>query len=260
MYTLAKLGTHDLNSDGKFDKNDEYGLGHAFSSAFCLFHGSGERFASLDESGKPVITINDSRSAEVVKKIADIYNDNSVVGVVEKNFGDWTTLNANMVAGKVMFRPANIYNLRQYLQMTDVCGVLPIPKYEATQDRYYHLVLTNACSGYCVPSTNSDLAMTGIIMEELAYYGRKDLTPAYYDSYIKSRLTPDLDTRDMFDIIFSSKIYDVGYTFGWGSLVNVIGSAVSTNGGFTSKLDAAMSGAQTAMDKTYNDLIDVWGE
>ncbi|MEA4833196.1 MAG: hypothetical protein VB118_11350 [Oscillospiraceae bacterium] len=257
MYTLSKGITHDDNGDGKYDTHDTWGIGHSLDCAYEMFFGAGVKIASINAEGKPELTVNSSRAVAVMDKLCEIYHEPNAVGTVE-HFGGWEALNQMMVDGKILFRPANIYNLRQYLQMVDEFGMLPMPMLDDEQDSYYHIVLTNGCAGVCIPSTNSDLEMTGILLEELSYYGGKVVTPKYYDSYIKYRVSTDEDTGRMFDIIFSTKTYDIGKVFGWGNIISsVITKTIVAGSGFASNYEAVQSSAQKALDTTYEQMVSI---
>ena len=62
----------------------------------------------------------------------------------------------------------------------------------------------------------------------------------------------------MFDIIFATKLYDIGYVFNWGGLTTAVNNSI-IEGNPASKLDAVMSAAKTAMDETYNSIINAIG-
>jgi len=251
MYQLAKEVTKDLDGGGSFDLNDQYGIAHQYGSGTIMLQGSGELYAKLNADGVPEITINNSRVHSILEKLSEIYNDPQATGLVPGVYASWTELNNAMVAGKVAFRPANIYNLKEYLLMEDEFTVLPMPKFEEDQPGYHHLVLTNAAHGYCVPATTDRTEFISIMLEELAYMGRKYLTPAYYESYVSARLTADQKTAEMFDIIFATKTCDLGYIFDWGGMKSVLTQAMQY-GGFSSKYDAVKDLAESAMEDSYN--------
>jgi len=260
MAELARKVTKDLNGDGNWTKEDQYGIGHALSSGFIMFQGGGEKYARLDDNGVPVLTIDGStRAVETIDKIYEVYNDPEVTGLNEKVYGGvWKNLNDAMTEGKICFRPANIYNLAQYLTMEDEFTVLPVPKLEETQENYHHLVLTNSCAGYCIPTTNDRLEMTGYLIEELSYYGRKIVKPAYYESYVKARLSADQKTAEMFDIIFATKTYDLGYIFNWGGINAQVVAAI-TSGNFASKIATVKDNAVKLMGETYEKIHNAIG-
>jgi len=55
----------------------------------------------------------------------------------------------------------------------------------------------------------------------------------------------------MFDIIFATKTWDLGYVFDWGGMKAVLTQAMES-GGFSSKYDTVKDKAQSAMEESYN--------
>ncbi len=259
MGELARKVTKDLDGGGVMDKNDQYGIGHNHSSATDFPQCSGERFAVLDGNGVPKITINAPRIVEVLEKVHALYNDPTATGTMTdgptKVYASWAELNQAMVDGKVCFRPANIYNLKQYLLMEDEFTVLPMPKLDDAQTEYKHRQSTHNIPAYCVPASSDRTQFISVMLEELAYYGRKIITPAYYESYIGSRLTQNQTTADMFDIIFSTVIYDIGYVFNWGDMTSAVTQSI-VGGNPASNIDSIMTAANTAMNETYEAIIN----
>lgn len=96
------------------------------------------------------------------------------------------------------------------LRENDVAfGILPIPKGSASQSQYYSYA-SNWSAYFCaVPRCTRDLEVTDVVLEALAAVSYKYIKPAYYDKLLKGRSTHDPESRDMLDIIFETKIYDI---------------------------------------------------
>jgi hypothetical protein len=65
----------------------------------------------------------------------------------------------------------------------------------------------------CVPVGQEDLSRTGSILEAMAAESMFTLKPAYYDIALKGKYIRDEDSEDMLDLIFDSKIYDLGWLY-----------------------------------------------
>ena len=170
--------------------------------------------------------------------------------------GGWTVINKMVTDGKICLIPANIYKFNSYLVMEDDFGVLPIPKFDETQEEYYHQVFTNACCALCIPNNIENTEMVGMVTEYLAYLGQEKMVPAYYDSYLQGRVARDTQSELAFNIIFSTKRYDLGYAFNWNGINSIIKDAVVQNGGIASLLDQKVDGAQIDADETYDAFIN----
>ena len=65
----------------------------------------------------------------------------------------------------------------------------------------------------CVPLIQNDVERTGVIAEALAYYGKKNVLPAYYDLNLVGQSSRDEPSEEMLDIIFDNLVYDIGYIY-----------------------------------------------
>ena len=64
-----------------------------------------------------------------------------------------------------------------------------------------------------MPLIQNDVERAGTITEALAYYGKKTVTPAYYDVNLIGQSTRDEESEDMLKIIFDNLVFDIGYYY-----------------------------------------------
>jgi len=259
LYATGKALTFDVDGDGDTDHHDSYGFGNDFTGAEFFFFSTGENYARLDKDGAPQITALNDRAINVMDKIIEQFNDRTFMiwATDIQNAGEangWTTLNEMLIDGRLMFRPGNIYNCKQYRDMVSDFGMLPYPKYDESQERYYMNVMTHACQGICIPVTNPDIDRTGLLLEAMAY-GSEDVHKAYYDVTLTGKMARDEETIRMLEIIFESRCYDIGKIFGWGNFNGIVSNTVKVGGSYVSAIEAVMTSAQTAMEKSYNDFM-----
>ena len=57
---------------------------------------------------------------------------------------------------------------------------------------------------------------TGAVIEALAYYGKKEITPAYYEVNLKGKYFRDEESAEMLDLIFETRFFDVGMYYQLG--------------------------------------------
>ena len=88
-------------------------------------------------------------------------------------------------------------------------GILPMPKYDETQENYTSF-LHGAAGVFCVPITNNNEDKSGRIAEDLARYSHDTVKPAYIDVLIKSKIGRDADSARMIDIIHQNVVVDFG--------------------------------------------------
>ncbi len=256
MYESGKTVTFDVDGDGQLTYKDSYGLGTDYTDAEVFLIASGENIARLDKDGRPEITVLNERSASVMEKINAQFNDETYMiwaTVILQKYGisaNWAELNNMLFDGRLLYRVANIYNIKQYRVMMDDFGMLPLPKYDEKQENYRTFISSHAATAVSVPATNTGLERTGLLLEALAY-ASESVRTAYYDVTLTSKYARDEESLAILDLIFASRSYDIGKVFGWGGFTNVINNSVKNKGGFVSSVESVLPAAQEAMEKSY---------
>ncbi|MBQ3125750.1 MAG: hypothetical protein IJC15_01655, partial [Clostridia bacterium] len=92
-------------------------------------------------------------------------------------------------------------------------GIVPLPKYDEAQDRYYSVV-GMPYSMYTVPIDVKDPARAGALLEALASDGYRNISPAIFETAFKVKYARDDKAGQMYDIIRDTLVYDIGRTFG----------------------------------------------
>ncbi len=208
--SMAESYSRDLDGDGVFTENDQYG--------YSTFHWIGP-IQAFYSSGARVIDKNSEEYA------FNVYNERSVT-MFEKYFGllgkEYTYLDNKsdnsfsatstkiFREGKSMFTDVNISLVLNLREMEDNFGILPWPKLEESDEEYW----SNVDAGtnlFTIPITNSDLDRTSLILETMAILGREYIIPAYYDVALKTRDSRDEESSGMLDIIVKNRVFDLGY-------------------------------------------------
>ena len=91
--------------------------------------------------------------------------------------------------------------------MKDDYGILPYPKFDENQDKYYSNSMDNY-SLLSVPKTVTDLEFVGTITEALTRESHYSVVPAYYDVALTSKYARDEQSVAMLDIIMDGRQYD----------------------------------------------------
>lgn len=236
-YALAKSGSWtldkliemssdistDLNGDGVFDDNDRYGLLYQRDTMSSFYNGCGGIIAAKDEDDLPVMFINTEKSYTILDKLYDfLYTEEDCFHVMkffdpkpEGFTNGMTRMFQSNCALFMWIRMADVQNLRT---MEVDFGILPIPKWDENQDRYYHSVNPYVGATVIVPKCAPDLELTGLFIEAISAESKYLLQPAYYDIMLTTKITRDNESSDMLDIIFSSRIYDNGEIYDFGAI------------------------------------------
>ena len=113
----------------------------------------------------------------------------------------------------------------EYMRKFDVeFGILPMPKLNESQKNYYCLSESygsGSTGAVYVPKTVRDPEMTGRITESMAALSQIYVKDAYYEKLLKGQGIFDMESSDMLDIIFASKVYDMADLYCEGNIDNL---------------------------------------
>lgn len=207
MYEMADTVDGDTNGDGTHDIEDNYGFIIWQDSVIGMLHSSGGRCATISEDGTINLTLNTEQNIDVLTEWLSMNTepiafflggatDDEVHGIFTGNRGLFYT---RYVRAASWFR-----------DMETDFGILPYPKWDASQKDYCNTMHAYGTSYICVPITAQDPARAGAVIEALAYYGKQLITPAYYETTLKGKYFRDEESAAMLDIIFSSRFFDIG--------------------------------------------------
>ena len=225
--TLSEFGraaTRDLNGDGVLDHTDQWGFTGAVESSSVFVTSAGERTVSKDADDLPVITMDNPRATAVFDRVFEIMTDETFVILAERHwdvfsYDPWVGVNVNMFReGRALFMGHPLTTIKQLRDMEYDFGILPMPKFNAEQEQYFNVLQYNNATVYSVPVTAPDVERTGFILEAMAAESRYLVTPAYYEVTLQRKHTRDEESGEMLDLIFSTRILDVGFVFNWQNL------------------------------------------
>ncbi len=246
--------TRDINGDGTIDEKDQWAFGTETYNVFVEIVGGGLRMISKDENDLPYITVeeNPEQFYSALDKIIGFYSTDNVMIANYGRFGNtWDTINKAFLEQRELFYMGGLFNLVDFRDMEDDIGVLPIPKTFADQDSYYHTVSVYNSSYLAIPLGVPDVENLGLVLEALAMGSQELVTPAFYDRQLKYRDVRDNESGEMLDIIFSTRLFDLGPIYNWGDLMSVC-YTIDTN--YASRFDALLEQAKAAMEQGILDM------
>ena len=229
---MAETVTRDADGDGEMTVNDVWGLTIAFNAPISFYFGAGERIVDRNDEGKLDFCLGSPRSVDVFDKLMQVCLDDKMLtahNVGNTSYGVTLPAFSEERAMIVTWALTSISDLRE---VEFEFGLLPYPLYDEAQEEYNNLISTGLVSSVSIPVTCSDTEMTGAALEAMACGSVSTLTAAYYDNALKNRYARDEESGEMLDLIFATRVYDLGYIFDWGTSGSLIGSlynAKSTN-------------------------------
>lgn len=227
MLEVANAIPTNANGSGAYRFSGIHGI------AVLVAHGYS--FTEFDDMGNPYIT--DSIPQNVVD-IADKYSvifgdDTQTVNTkwlttspgenFEEKYGyeNWDEMFAD---SKILFQMLDTSGVA-HLRTLDVnFGVLPIPKGYDDMENYMSYGSGNSVF---VPKSAKNSQMVDVVLETMAALGYKYFKPTFYDNMLKSRSVKDFESKEMLDIIFATKKYDIVAIVDKGATINKDGEIVS---------------------------------
>ena len=252
LYTLAANGEwtfdkmkeyvtgfgEDANGDSKRDEQDKYGLMTELDNIYLGLISSGGKVVTKNAQDEPEFALEDERAIDVLNSTIEFYNQSNDVlianlPVYQTKFEGYDVHEKTVIngfkEGRGLFYICGLIHLSYLSEMENDFGILPVPKYDATQERYYHTMGTETSSALFVPDNGRDFSgkdgqYLAIILDALGAYSKDYLTPEYYDKQLKRKNAPDPDSAEMLDIVFESRTFDLGvmYSKQWGEVLDAI--------------------------------------
>ena len=220
-WTLDKLIEYSRLAEGDLDGNgimepafDRFGLAihrnfpvDAFVTAFNV------PLTEFDDEGVPHLLPLTDHYVEVEDKMRKfIAHDNSVNYQIGKN----PTEDASFLEGRALFEGNRMWRVLEYRAMEYDFGILPYPKWDENQDKYYTYTDVADNSSFAIPVT-TDATMPANLLEALSYYGYFMIKPAFYDKTLNGKLVRDKESSEMLDLIYDNikydfiQLYDAGF-------------------------------------------------
>ncbi len=231
-WTLEKFGElvkqvgEDLDQNGIYDQNDMYGLLTWNDPMLAVLASSGEKIATVNDKGEIELSFYNERVLNLYESFENIVFDQAHVYNYQydnvsgqgTSSSVWDTNRDNIFNSNHAVFYLNALSVVERHRDSEVdFGILPYPKLDAAQKEYGHNVSAFHTSFLCVPKSVTEISRNGAVLELLAYYGKKLLTPAYYDQTLVGKYIRDEESITMLDIIFSTRVFDVGIYYDIGT-------------------------------------------
>jgi hypothetical protein len=242
-HEMMAVVTDDINGDGKMTADtDRYGLATHELNYYAFLIAGGEPLARIGDEGKPVITAGSERFISVYDKIVSLFTDRDMT--IMEYQGETFMAGRALLCGQVMAC------VRLFRPMEDDFGIIPMPKYDEAQERYYAYVIPYDIFSSAVPVTAEDPSVSGSVLQVLAILSAYYITPAYYDITITGKGLRDEESADMLDIILASTVYDLARMYDWGGLASGITGNIGAGREFSSFFAKREKAANSALMKT----------
>ncbi|MBO5648766.1 MAG: extracellular solute-binding protein [Clostridia bacterium] len=215
LIEMAKEVKHDLNGDGVWDMEDQYGFMAELDWQFNgILQSIGDYVVTRDNDGTPIYNPLSDRVVDICKKLDDFLFTTNAAYTWEWQ-SDYDVNNGyeppvSFKDGRALFFMVPMNTASDYRGTNVNFGILPFPKYDEAQEDYLSL---NWSGLMAVPSNTETQDMTGAVLELLSAEGRATVLPVYYDMILESKISRDEESAKMLDIIFENTVFDFGMTY-----------------------------------------------
>lgn len=197
----------DLNGDGRYTQDDLFGYITYWSTAIDSYMPAFDiQVVKRGEDGWLSYTMNNERMIGALEKMQALFSNGSQFSLMVSS-GD---LQKIFQEDRALFFAHDLRTSAKLRDMETNYGIVPYPKYDAQQDKYYS-TSTDIFSLMLFPSTVTNLDFVGCVTEAMCIANSAMVIPAYYDIALKDKYNRDQQSAEMLDIIRDSLIFDVGY-------------------------------------------------
>jgi hypothetical protein len=248
---FIKGSYRDLNGNEKKDLDDFYGFTNE-GWAYPFFNGFGDTTMSVT-SGTPVLNCETETAFDKFAKVGELFASNDIFFKNARTQYDFSDI---FEADRALLCSQTATNLYLLTDMETDFGVLPMPKYNESQDKYYSFVNGYCATAIMIPISVTDVSMVGTLTEAMAAASRYTSTPAAYEVTLLTKQTRDEESVDMLRISAESAVYELTNYFNWGGVASSVNS-IMLNGGVdaASKIAKVSKPALKAAEDSLNDLL-----
>ena len=209
---LIKSVLKDLDGNGKFDKEDQYGFicTGTWGSAIPFMIASDTDVVTKDAGGIPSLTINNPKSIELHNYLTQVYAKDSGTN----SQMDLTGLLSEFQNRRgLMVGLQRLCTLQDLRNMADEFAILPYPKLNLQQREYVTSAHDTTEIG-AIPATTPNFEMTCVVIEALCRETKKTIMPVYYEQALKIKYARDEKSAQIIDLIHDNmrNVFPLAYS------------------------------------------------
>lgn len=260
MLKMAADTANDLNGNDIIDVKDQFGLAAEPDSLGYILECAGDRFTNRDNKGNITITVNNEKTAKLCELFINATNDPRTVilaTTVEKVLN--TSFSSNfteffvpkMMSNELLFFTNQLHVALNLRAMETDFGILPMPKYDESQEKYY--AIGNAAFSDClvIPGNCADPELAGNVIEAMGYYSQQYITPAFIDTTVMNKVVRDENSAEIVNMVLKNRVFDIGFMFDWGKVKSIFTTMVnSSDPNFASNYASIENNIKAELEKT----------
>lgn len=202
---MVSGGLVDLNGDGKYTDDDQWGLFVQPAIGQNLYYSSGARIVNKDENDNLVLSLGTDAALGRMQDIADRVKTNKDAMNISY---DYQTMIPLFAEGHSLFYSEVSLFIERFRQYEFDVGMLPMPKYDENQADYCQYADGGCLNLAAIPIDSKTPDDTALLLEAMSAESVDTLTKAYYDICVTGKSVRDEESVEMLDIIFRNYMID----------------------------------------------------
>lgn len=256
MATLCEPLYTDTNGDGAANEGDTFG--HFFTDTKTLgadsFFGAAQiEYLAKTDDGTYIFNGTSERMVEFAEKMHKLLFQNNNTLRTPNNNEQIMDIMKNHQAVFTTWMLGGIDYLRD---MEDAFGIIPMPKLNEAQEIYTSYI-HDGSSAFTIPVTAQNTDITAVYLEAMSAESFRTVTPAYFETAIKSKYSRDSETSQMLDLIVSGVYLDYSYIYGQslGAPIDVI-RGILADATSCENSQSKLKGLEKATLKMFDKVVD----
>lgn len=213
LFEIARKAVRDLDGNGKYDLNDQFGIISESQKAFfnSIIGGADIYYITKGSDGYPEFSLkSNEKGISFIQKLVDVCNTDPYMYYDSSKDPNTASDDVKFENGSALFMRTRTNYISNFRNMKDDFGIIPSPKYDEKQEIY----ITNSGVGEIAVLPRSfdkdRLDNIGILLEAMAFRSQQTIVPTYKEILLQTKFTRDEESGEMIDIIFSGISFDLG--------------------------------------------------
>lgn len=210
MVEMSKAVTKDTDGDSKLTHKDTWGLVSSYSDPVYFYISSGGMFIDKDQNNLPKVSYT-SQDLDMLSNILKQFQSaEKWANFAQENDSDdiWKTSLDIFREGRALFRTSAFATSEKLTDYNLEYGIVPMPKYEESQEKYYTPCAASLAFGIAIPVSAPDPEFSAYMIEAMACEAKNYITDAYI-----STLAQSSDDKEMLDVIFDNTVYEADFIY-----------------------------------------------
>lgn len=226
----------DLDGDNVYNPTkDLIGLVQTLEAGNGYFVAAGGQMIEKKGDGTYALDLDSSKNVALMDKLRTVFgnteNTIAIDAAATKSSYDLGNTKSTkiglFVEGHSMFATtAMMFAAQELREMDSTYGMLPLPKLDEAQENYITPCNPYAPCGTGIPRSATDVELSALIMEAMAFLGEELIRPAVYDITLQGKLTRDEQSSKMLELIYDDIYFDFNQCFDFGKSTQLLRSYI----------------------------------